>query len=129
MKLTSKDNEFLAILRELLEEQVLRVEMKEDGLKRLVLRQNYGSRVTRRFNLTRQGVRWRFNHLMTDIYIHAYETILWVESTFGTELRRHAMAIAKERAKLRKKAKKLAQITGPRRESTPEPTSATQSEK
>ena len=73
MKLTSKDSEFLAVLRELLEEQVLRVEMKEDGLKRLVLRQNYGSRVTTRFNLTRQGVRWRFNHLMNDIYIHAYD--------------------------------------------------------
>ena len=42
MKLTSKDKAFLATLKTLLEEKGLRIELKEDGLKRLILRQNYG---------------------------------------------------------------------------------------
>ena len=42
MKLTQKDRDFLERLRMLLESKDLSVEMKEDGYKRLVLRQNYG---------------------------------------------------------------------------------------
>jgi len=38
-----------------------------------------------------------------EIYPSSYETILWVESTFGVDLRSKAMAIAKQRVELRKK--------------------------
>jgi hypothetical protein len=113
MKLTLKDKEFLERLRSLLDEGILSIDYREDGLKRLVLRQNYGSYVEQRFGLTRQGVRWRFKHLLNDIYPAAYETILWVESTFGTDLRSKAMAIARERAELRKRA--LEQLGGKNR--------------
>ena len=109
MKLTTNDGAFLSVLSELLRKNVLRVGFKEDGLKRFVLRQNYGSRVTDKFGVTRQGVRWRFQRLM-DMYVSAYETILFVESNLGPELRSQAMAIAKQRAELRQKAQKTAEM-------------------
>jgi len=93
-----KDEEFLARLRALLDEKNLEIGLKNVGSKRLVLRRNYGSRIETAFGMTRQGVRWRFQRLFggNGIYINAYLTILWVESNFGTELRRMAMEIAKE---------------------------------
>ena len=109
MKLTSKDKAFLEHLRALLDEKQLRIELKEDGLKRLVLRQNYGDRVERCFGVSRQGVRWRFDRLFNHIYVEAYERVWWVEANFGTELRHHAMAIAKQRIELRKRAAELNQ--------------------
>jgi len=105
MKLTLKDKEFLELLRELLDEGTLRIEFREDGLRRLVLRRNYGSYVEQRFKLTRQGIRWRFKRLFNEVYPASYETILWVESSFGTEFRSKAMAIASERVELRKRAR------------------------
>ncbi len=45
MKLTSKDKAFLAQLKRLLDEKGLRIELKEDGSKRLILRQNYGDKI------------------------------------------------------------------------------------
>ena len=42
MKLTVKDKDFLDRLKALLAEKELAIELKQDGLKRLVLRQNYG---------------------------------------------------------------------------------------
>ena len=102
MKLTLKDKEFMEKLRALLEEKELAVELKDRPFSRLVLRKNYGDRIESFFNMTRQGVRWRFQRL-ADIYVSSYETILWMESTFGIELRDLAMAIAKERAGLRRK--------------------------
>jgi len=104
MKLTLKDKEFLERLKPLLEEKGLYIELREDGLKRLVLRRNYGSYVEECFGMTRQGVRWRFQRLM-DVYVSAYETILFVESRFGCDLRSHAMAIARERAEVRRRAR------------------------
>ena len=104
MKLTEKDAEFLMKLKRLVEEKELRIELKEDGVKYLVLRQNYGDKVESFFGLSRQGVRWRFQRLFNEIYVSAYTTILWVESNFGTELRQMAMAVAKDRAELRRKA-------------------------
>ena len=104
MKLTLKDKEFLERLRALLDEGVLSIHFREDGLKRLQLRQNYGSYVEQRFNMTRQGVRWRFKRLFNQVYPAAYETILWIESTLGAELRPKAMAIAKQQVELRKRA-------------------------
>ena len=53
--------------------------------------------------MTRQGVRWRFHHLM-EMYMSAYEALYLLESNFGTELRPMALEIAKERVALRKKA-------------------------
>jgi hypothetical protein len=107
MKLTLKDKDFLERLRILLDSKDLSVELKYDGFKRFVLRQNYGDKVEDTFKMTRQGVRWRFQRLFTEIYVGAYCTIFWIESNFGTELRQKALEIAKERIELRKKAQKI----------------------
>lgn len=117
MKLTVKDAEFLVRLRGLLDERQLRIELKDDGVKRLVLRQNYGDKIEGAFSMSRQGVRWRFQRLFNEIYVSAYTTVLWVESNFGTELRESAMAIAKERAEMRRKAIRAGSIPVPREES------------
>ena len=103
MKLTVKDKDFLERLKKLLEEKELRICLKEDGLKRFVLRQNYGDKVEKCFCMTRQGVRWRFQRLFNEIYTDAYETVFWMERNFGTELRPMALEIARERVALRKK--------------------------
>jgi hypothetical protein len=104
MKLTLKDKEFLERLKVLWDEGVLRIEFREEGLRRLVLRRNYGTYVDQRFKMTRQGIRWRFERLFNEVYPASYETILWLESSFGTELRPKAMAIAKQRVELNKRA-------------------------
>jgi len=104
MKLTVKDKDFLEKLKSLLEAKELKINLKEDGLKRFVLRQNYGDKVEKCFGMTRQGVRWRFNRLFNEVYVEAYQAIFWVESHFGTELRSMTLEIAKERVALRKKA-------------------------
>ncbi len=115
MKLTLKDKAFLEKLKALVDENDLWIELKEDGFKRLVLRNNYGSHIETRFGMTRQGVRWRFQRLFNDLYVNSYLTIFWIESNFGTELRQKAMAIAKEQVELRKKVQKIGQIDIPRR--------------
>jgi len=107
MKLTHKDKDFLEHLKPLLEEKELTIELKKDGLKRLVLRQNYGDKVEKTFNMSRQGVRWRFYRIFNEIYVEAYEVVFWVESHFGTELRQKAIEIARERVVLRKNAQKI----------------------
>ena len=104
MKLTEKDAAFLVTLKRLVDEKHLRIELKDSGHKYLALRQNYGDRVEAAFGLSRQGVRWRFQRLFSQMYVEAYQTILWVESNFGTELRGMAMAVARGRAEHRKKA-------------------------
>jgi hypothetical protein len=104
MKLTVKDKDFLERLKQLLHEKELKIDLKEDGLKRFVLRQNYGDKVEKCFHMTRQGIRWRFQRLFNEIYTNAYETVFWMESNFGTELRPMALEIAKERVALRRKA-------------------------
>jgi len=38
------------------------------------------------------------------MYVSAFETILFIEKIFGTELREYAMRISKERYELRQKA-------------------------
>ena len=107
MKLTLKDKDFLERLRALMGSKDLSVELKQDGIKRLVLRQNYGDKIESEFGMTRQGVRWRFQRIFSEIYISSYESIFWVESQFGTGLRHAALEIAKERVELRKKAQKM----------------------
>lgn len=128
MKLTSKDKAFLYNLRRLLEERQLRIEMKDDGLKHLVLRQNYGDRIERVFGMTRQGVRWRFQRLFNEIYVESYERVWWIEANFGTELRHHAIAMAKERIDLRKQAQKAGALCFSRRETVKESTGSADSE-
>jgi hypothetical protein len=107
MKLTQKDKEFMERLRSMLDAKGLSVEMKDDGYKRLVLRQNYGDKIDTCFKMTRQGVRWRFQRLFNEIYVSSYEAIYMVESQFGTQLRQQAMAIAKERVEIRKRQQKM----------------------
>ena len=116
MKLTIKDKDFLERLKSLLEDEHLSIELKQDGMKRLVLRQNYGDKIESRFRMTRQGVRWRFGRLFNEIYVNAYLTIFLVESRFGTELRNHAIEIARERIALQKHAKKFDDFEVCRRE-------------
>jgi len=115
MKLTVKDKDFLERLRRLLEEKELKIELKEDGLKRFVLRKNYGDKVEKGFGMTRQGIRWRFHHL-AEIYISSLEVIYFLESNFGTELRPMALEIARERVTLRRKASSRAFFDAYRRQ-------------
>lgn len=115
MALTRKDKEFLAALRHLMDEKQLRVELKDHGMLRLVLRQNYGDKVEKTFGVTRQGVRWRFNHVFNEMYVNALVTLLLVESQFGTELRRQAMAVARRRAELYRKASRVSTASLPKR--------------
>ncbi len=112
MKLTLKDKDFLERLRHLFDSKDLDIELKKDGLKRLILRRNYGDKIEVAFNMTRQGVRWRFQRIFGEIYISAYESIYVIESLFGTELRQKAIEIAKERVALRKKAQKSGNLEG-----------------
>lgn len=116
MKLTAKDKNFLEKLKPLLESKEMSIELKQDGLKRLVLRQNYGDKIERSFNMTRQGVRWRFHRIFSGIYIQSLETLFWVESLFGTELRQKALEIARERVELRKKAQEMGHFDTCRRQ-------------
>ena len=106
MKLTYKDQEFLARLKALLESKDLSIELKQAGCKYMVLRQNYGDKIESVFGTSRQGVRWRFQRLFNDVYVSAYCTIFWIETYFGIELRQMALAIAKEQVALRKEARK-----------------------
>ena len=110
MKLTLKDKAFLERLKRLFDSKDLEIGLKKDGLKRLILRKNYGDRIEEAFGITRQGVRWRFQRIFSEIYVEAYQAIYWIESLFGTELRQKALEIAKERVELRKKAQKTSQF-------------------
>lgn len=116
MKLTTKDKEFLSVLRELSASGQLRIVLENDGFKRFVLKQNYGSYIEERFTVTRQGVRWRFNRLFNEVYVSAYTAIVLIESAFGAELRSHALTIAKQRIELHEKAKKMGITQVPRRQ-------------
>ena len=110
MKLTLKDKDFLERLRQLVKAKELTIELKQEGMKRLVLRQNYGDKIEANFAMTRQGVRWRFQRLFNMVYVEAYEVLYYIESNFGTGLRQKALEIARERVELRKKAQKMGQI-------------------
>ena len=116
MKLTEKDKEFIEKLKSLVESKDLSIELIDDGLLRLVLRQNYGDRIESEFNMTRQGVRWRFHRLFNEVYLNAYLTIFWIESNFGVELREKVIKIAKQSVELRKKAQKTGFSQAYRRE-------------
>lgn len=103
MILTEKDYCFLRRLKSLMEEQDLSIEFRQDVIKRLILRKNYGSYVESLFRMSRQGIRWRFQRIFNQIYPSAYVTICWIESNFGIHLRDRAISIAQERINLRRK--------------------------
>ena len=70
----------------------------------MILKGTYGEKIHRTFDVTRQGVRWRFQHLFGRKYVEAFETILFIEKIFGTQLREYAIKISRERYELRQKA-------------------------
>ena len=72
----------------------------------MVLKGTYGEKIHRTFGVTRQGVRWRFQHIFGEIYTQAFETILFIEKNFGTQLRDHAIRISREKYQLHQKARK-----------------------
>lgn len=84
-----------------MESKELWVELRAGKPSYMVLRGTYGDKIHQTFKMTRQGVRWRFQRLLGDIYISAFESILLIEKTFGTQLREHAMRISRERYELR----------------------------
>ena len=84
----------------------LRVELKPDHPSRMVLKGTYGEKIHKTFGVTRQGVRWRFQHIFGKIYIEAFATILAIEKIFGSQLREYAIRISKERYALRKEAQR-----------------------
>lgn len=116
MNLSEKDKIFLERLKKLCDEKELEIELKDVGVKYMVLRQHYGDKVESSFGMSRQGVRWRFHRLFNEIYVSSYETIYWVESSFGTGLRSMALEIVKERVEMRKKVNKMVFFGAPRRE-------------
>ena len=97
MKLTEKDKIFLETLKKQMETKELWVELELDKPSYMVLKGTYGEGIHKAFQMSRQGVRWRFMRLFNDIYVSAFETIIFIEKTFGTQLREHAMRISKER--------------------------------
>ena len=104
MKLTDKDRDFLEKLKALVESNDLWVELKPNRPAHMVLKGTYGEKIHKTFRMTRQGVRWRFYRLFNQVYVEAFETILFLEKTFGTQLREYAVRMSKERYALRQEA-------------------------
>ena len=101
MKLTEKDKTFLETLKTLMASKDLWVKLRPERPSYMVLRGTYGDAVHRAFRMTRQGVRWRFWRVFNEMYVCAFETILFIEKAFGTQLRDHAIRISRERYALR----------------------------
>jgi hypothetical protein len=106
VRLTEKDKAFLEDLRKLIESTDLWVELKSDRPSYMVLKGTYGEKIHKTFRMTRQGVRWRFQRLFSQVYVEAFETILFIEKTFGAQLREHAVRISKERYGMRQKVQR-----------------------
>ena len=102
--LTEKDAIFLTKLKELMDTKDLWVELKPDCPSRMILKGTYGEKIHKTFGVTRQGARWRFQHIFGGVYIAAFETILAIEKIFGTQLREYAIRISRERYTLRQEA-------------------------
>ena len=84
-----------------MESKDLWVELKSTEPSYMVLKGTYGQRIHRTFRMTRQGVRWRFHRLFNHVYVEAFETILFLEKVFGTQLRDYAIKISKQRYRIR----------------------------
>jgi hypothetical protein len=85
-----------------MESKDLWVELKPDRPSYMVLKGTYGEKVHETFRMTRQGVRWRFQRLFSQVYVEAFETVLMVEKIFGTQLRDYAVRISRERYEMRR---------------------------
>ncbi|MEN6425875.1 MAG: hypothetical protein ABFE13_10965 [Phycisphaerales bacterium] len=103
--MTEKDKAFLEKLRQLMDSRDLRVELRPGNPSAMVLKGTYGQKIHEVFSTTRQGVRWRFQHLFGYAYVQAFETIIFIETAFGTELRDHAIRISRERYALRQRVR------------------------
>lgn len=77
------------------------VELRPGQPNSMILKGTYGEHIDRCFHMTRQGVRWRFQRVFSQIYVSAFETILMIERDFGSQLRDHAIRISRERYALR----------------------------
>lgn len=104
MKLNRKDKEFLERLKQLIDQDTVWIERTFESPLYFVLRGNYGERVEHLFKLTRQGVRWRFWRMFNDIYVSAYETIIFIEKQLGPRFRQDALIIAHGRFVQRQRA-------------------------
>ena len=91
-------------MKSLMESHDLWVELRPGSPSYMVLRGTYGDKVHRAFRMSRQGVRWRFQRLFGRVYVEAFESILLIETTFGVQLREHAIRISKERYALRQES-------------------------
>jgi len=89
-----------------MESKDLWVELKPDKPSYMILKGTYGEKIHETFRMTRQGVRWRFHRLFNHVYVEAFETILFLEKVFGTQLRDYAVRISKERYELRREVLK-----------------------
>ena len=89
-----------------MESKDLWVELRPDRPSYMVLKGTYGEKIHQAYGATRQGVRWRFGRIYNDIYVSAFETILFIEKAFGTQLREHAIRISQERYALRQEIAK-----------------------
>ena len=85
-----------------MESKDLWVELKPGRPSYMVLKGTYGEKIHKTFRMTRQGVRWRFQRLFCHVYVEAFETILMIEKTFGTQLREYAVRISRERYEVRR---------------------------
>lgn len=90
-------------LKKLMDSKDLSVELKRDMPSYMVLKGTYGEKIHRTFRMSRQGVRWRFQRVLGDMYVSAFETILFIEKIFGSQLREYAIRISKERYAMRQK--------------------------
>ena len=90
-------------LKKLMSSNDLLVELKPGEPSNMVLKGTYGHKIHKAFGVSRQGVRWRFHHLFSRTYVEAFETIVFIEKTFGTQLRDYAIRISKERYTSRQK--------------------------
>ena len=91
-------------LKKLMDSKDLKVVLKPGEPSRMVLKGTYGEKIHKTFGVTRQGVRWRFQHLFGQAYVRSFETIMFIEKIFGSQLRDYAIKISKERYALRQKA-------------------------
>ena len=102
--ISEKDKVFLEKLKKLMESKDLRVELKPGQPSYMILKGTYGEKICKTFGVTRQGVRWRFQHLFGRKYIEAFETVIFIEKNFGSQLRDYAIRISRQRYALRQKA-------------------------
>jgi hypothetical protein len=101
--MSEKDKVFLEKLRKLIDSKDLRVELRCGQQSYMILKGTYGEKIHKAFGVTRQGVRWRFQHLFGKKYVESFETIMFIEKIFGSQLRDYAIRISKERYALRQR--------------------------